>query len=51
MDRNLNFNEISELSKPYNLKTGGLMVENILDIRFLRINIHYFIFICIFILS
>ena len=33
MDGNINFNDLSELAKPYNLKTGGLMVENILDIR------------------
>ena len=44
MDRNLNFNEISELSKPYNLKTGGLMVENILDIRFYELIFVFYIY-------
>tara|TARA_Y100000816_G_scaffold291599_1_gene283453 strand:+ start:7400 stop:8620 length:1221 start_codon:yes stop_codon:yes gene_type:complete len=47
MGTNLNFNEISELARPYNLKTGGLMIENILDIRFhelLFILLYLFIF-------
>ena len=52
MDRNLNFNEISELSKPYNLKTGGLMVENILDIRFYElIFIILYLFVFLFLVN
>ena len=52
MDRNLNFKEISELSKPYNLKTGGLMVENILDIRFYElIFIILYLFVFLFLVN